>query len=215
MKIISILLISLYFSINLVSSQNNIQTAVNQFAADNELRHGSISFAVVDLSTGELVSSVNKDLSIPTASTAKLFSTATALELLGPNYTPKTRIYYDGIIDSTGTLKGNIWIKGGGDPTLGSKYFTNSETRYDFLKTWADEIKKLGISKIEGAIIADASQCGYNGAPDGWNWSDLGNYYGAGPSGLTIFDNLIEMHFSTSSQVGKPTKLSSTFPEVP
>ena len=215
MKIISILLISLYFSINLVSSQNNIQTAINQFAADNELRHGSISFAVVDLSNGELVSSVNKDLSIPTASTAKLFSTATALELLGPNYTPKTRIYYDGIIDSTGTLKGNIWIKGGGDPTLGSKYFTNSETRYNFLKTWADEIKKLGVSRIEGAIIADASQFGYNGAPDGWNWSDLGNYYGAGPSGLTVFDNLIEMHFSTSSQVGKPTTLSSTFPEVP
>jgi len=215
MKIISILLISLFFSINLVTGQNNIQSAINQFASDSELIHGSVSFAVIDLSTGELVSSLNKDLSIPTASTAKLFSTATALELLGPNYKPKTRIFYDGIIDSVGTLKGNIWIKGGADPTLGSKYFTNSETRYEFLKTWMSEIKKLGISKIEGAIIADASPCGYNGAPDGWNWSDLGNYYGSGPSGLTVFDNLIEMHFNTSNQPGKPTKLSSTFPEVP
>lgn len=214
MKIISILLISLYFSINLVLSQNNIQSAINQFAADSELKYGSVSFAVIDLSTGEVISSLNKDMAVPTASTAKLFSTSTALELLGPNYKPKTRIFYDGIIDSTGTLKGNIWIQGGGDPTLGSKYFTNSETKYDFLKTWMKEIQKLGIFRIEGAVIADASKFGYNGAPDGWNWSDLGNYYGSGPSGLTIFDNLIEMHFSTSSSAGKPTKLVSTFPVV-
>lgn len=215
MKIISILLISLYFSINLVQSQNNIQSAIELFSSDNELKHGSVSFAVIDLGSGEIVSSVNKDLSIPTASTAKLFSTATALELLGPNYRPKTRIYYDGIIDSTGTLKGNIWIKGGGDPSLGSKYFTKADSRYDFLKTWTKTIQDLGILKVEGAIIADASQCGYNGAPDGWNWSDLGNYYGAGPSGLTLFDNLVEFHFSTSSRAGNPTTLKSTFPEVP
>ena len=214
MKIISILLISLYFSINLVISQNTIQTAIEHFAADNELKHGSVSFAVIDLSTSELISSINKDLSIPTASTAKLFSTATALELLGPDYKPKTSLFYDGFIDSAGTLKGNIWIKGGGDPTLGSKYFTSPETRHNFLKVWAGEVQKLGIKKIEGSVIADASQCGYNGAPDGWNWSDLGNYYGSGPSGLTIFDNLIELHFSTSSSAGKPTKLNSTFPIV-
>lgn len=214
MKIISILLISLYFSINLAVCQNTIQTAIEQFTSDSELKHGSVSFAVIDLSTGELISSVNKDLSIPTASTAKLFSTATALELLGPEYKPKTSLFYDGFIDSTGTLKGNIWIKGGGDPTLGSKYFTSPETRNNFLKTWTAEIQKLGVNKIEGSIIADASQCGYNGAPDGWNWSDLGNYYGSGPSGLTVFDNLIEMHFSTSSNAGRPTKLNSTFPIV-
>ncbi len=215
MKIISILLISLYFSINLAVGQNTIQSAIEHFASDKDLKHGSVSFAVIDLSTGELVSSINKDLSIPTASTAKLFSTATALELLGPNYKPKTTIYYDGFIDSTGILNGNIWIKGGGDPTLGSKYFTTKETRNNFLKNWVDAIQKLGITKIEGAIIADASQCGYNGAPDGWSWSDLGNYYGSGPSGLTVFDNLIEMHFSTSSHVGNSTKLTSTSPVVP
>jgi len=215
MKIISILLISLYFSINLAVSQNSIQTAIETFSSDNELKHGSVSFAVVDLSTGEIVSSINKDLAIPTASTAKLFSTATALELLGPTYKAKTRIYYDGIIDSTGTLIGNIWIKGGGDPTLGSKYFNKADARTDFLKAWVDEVKKIGIVKIEGAIIGDASSCGYNGAPDGWNWSDLGNYYGSGPSGLTIFDNLIEFHFQTSSSVGRQTKLTSTIPEIP
>lgn len=214
MKIISILLINLYLFINLAFSQNNIQSAIDKFQKDPELKFGSVSFAVIDLESGELISSVNKDITNPTASTAKLFSTATALEILGPNYRPKTYIYYDGIIDNSGTLNGNIWIKGGGDPTLGSSYFTNSETRTVFLETWVKSIQKLGVTKIEGAIIGDASAFGYNGAPDGWNWSDLGNYYGAGPSGLSVFDNLIEMHFSTSSQAGQKTKLIKTVPEI-
>lgn len=215
MKIISILLISFYFAINLAVSQNNIQSAVEQFASVNELKHGSVSFAVIDLSTGQTIAEYDKDLAIPTASTAKLFSTATALELLGPKYQASTKLYYDGDLDSTGTLKGNIWIVGGGDPTLGSKYFTNAETRDQFLANWVNYIQKLGIKRIEGAIIGDASSFGYNGAPDGWNWSDLGNYYGAGPSGLTVFDNLVEYHFATSSQAGKQTELKTTFPEVP
>lgn len=214
MKIISILLINLYLFINLAISQNTIQSAIDKFKNDPELKYGSVSFAVIDLSNGELVSSTNKDLTNPTASTAKLFSTATALEILGPSYQPKTFIYHDGFIDSLGSLNGNIWIKGGGDPTLGSSHFTNDENRTEFLNNWLLTIQKLGIKKIEGAIIGDASAFGYNGAPDGWNWSDLGNYYGAGPSGLTIFDNLIEMHFSTSSQIGKPAKLKKIVPEV-
>lgn len=214
MKIISILLISLYLFINLAFSQNNIQLAIDKFANDPELKFGVVSFAVIDLESGELISSVNKDLTIPTASTAKLFSTATALEILGPTYQPKTFILYDGYIDSLGTLKGNIWIKGGGDPTLGSKYFNENETQTAFLNNWMYAVQSLGIKKIEGAIIADASDFGYNGAPDGWNWGDLGNYYGAGPSGLTIFDNLVEFHFSTSSKAGQPTSLINIKPEI-
>jgi len=214
MKIISILLISLYLFINLAFGQNNIQSAIDKFASSPELKYGAVSFAVIDLSTGELISSVNKDLTNPTASTAKLFSTATALEILGASYQPKTFIFHDGFIDSHGTLNGNIWIKGGGDPTLGSSFFTSSENRTAFLKNWMKALQNIGIKKIEGAIIGDASAFGYNSAPDGWSWSDLGNYYGAGPSGLSIFDNLIEMHFSTSSQVGQVTKLIKTVPEI-
>lgn len=214
MKIISILLISLYLFINLALSQNNIQSAIDKFSNDPELKYGTVSFAVINLTTGDLVSSKNKDKTNPTASTAKLFSTATALNILGPDYQPNTFIYHDGFIDSLGTLKGNVWIKGGGDPTLGSKYFTNDKTQNGFLEIWMQTIKKLGVKKIEGAIIGDASAFGYNGAPDGWSWSDLGNYYGAGPSGLTIFDNLIEMHFSTSSKSGQPSKLIKIVPEI-
>ncbi len=215
MKIVSSFLFISLIAINFAFGQNKVQTAINEFAASSHMKYASISFDVIDLATGKSVAAYDPNRGMPTASTAKLFSTATAIEILGENYRPQTRIYVDGPIDSIGTLTGNVWIRGGGDPTLGSKYFCDDGRERDFLYAWADSLKKKGITKIEGAIIADASEFGYKGAPDGWNWVDMGNYYGAGPSGLTIFDNLVEYTFKVPAKVGSISTLSSTRPFVP
>lgn len=214
MKIISSILLFVLIPLNYTISQNSIQAAIDQFAQNDSYKNASISFMVVDLTSKEEIAHFDKDRALPSASTTKLFATATAFEVLGANYRPLTRIYKDGEIDSTGTLQGNIWIRGGGDPSLGSKYFTNKDTRLDFLKNWIDTLKNKGIKQIEGNIIADASEFGYNGAPNGWSWVDMGNYYGAGPSGLTIYDNLIEFEFSTSSVPGRKTNLIQISPYV-
>ena len=83
------------------------------------------------------------------------------------------------------------------------------------MQNWIDALKKIGITEVSGGVIADASEFGYEGAPDGWNWSDLGNYYGAGPSGLTIYDNLLRYTFTTPSTAGKSAKIKSIEPFVP
>lgn len=215
MKILSLLLLVLNFGVYSVLAQNPIQTGIDQFANDPALKHASISFKVIDLSTGATVSSYSPDLTLPTASTAKLFSTATALEILGPDFRATTRIYYDGVLDSAGILNGNIWIRGGGDPSLGSKYFTSATEQMKFMNDWATQLKAAGLKKIKGTVIADASEFGYDGAPDGWNWVDMGNYYGAGPSGLTIYDNLINYHFSVPAAAGQAISVRSIQPEVP
>jgi serine-type D-Ala-D-Ala carboxypeptidase/endopeptidase (penicillin-binding protein 4) len=215
MKILSLILLTAYITLNFAVGQNPIQNAADKFCNDHVFNHASISFNVVNLETGEVVASHNSNNSLPSASTAKLFSTATALELLGPNYKSKTRLYIDGQIDSTGTLHGNLWIRGGGDPSLGSKYFVNEAEKRAFLVAWKDQILSKGIKSISGSVIADASEFGYEGVPDGWNWSDLGNYYGAGPSGLTIFDNLINFKFNTSAHVGGPVEVNSIEPVSP
>src|SRR5690606_5948853 len=49
----------------------------------------------------------------------------------------------------------------------------------------------------------------------GWVWGDMGNYYGAGPAGLTIFDNLCVLHFKTGKNEGDPTELTCITPHVP
>ena len=121
MKIVSIVLLTLYIALNFAFGQNPIQIVSDKFCNDPVFKHASISFNVIDLETGKTVASHNPNITLPSASTAKLFSTATALEILGPNFQPETRIYLDGQLDTLGVLNGNIWIRGGGDPTLGSK----------------------------------------------------------------------------------------------
>ncbi len=215
MKILSLFLLTLFFGANLLFAQNNIQTALATFVNDPTLKHASVSFHLIDLETNKTVASNNSQLILPTASTAKLFSTATAIEVLGPNFRPETRLYIDGAIDSNGVLNGNLWVRGGGDPALGSKYFNSEDNLTSFFSTWVKKIKDAGIKTISGSVIADASEFGYNGAPGGWNWDDLGNYYGAGPSGLTIYDNMVRLKFKTSATANQPTTLVSMQPTVP
>lgn len=195
--------------------QNSVQTALNNFVAAPEFMNAGISFMAIDVENGQTVASFNSNLSLPTASTAKLFSTASALEILGPDFKPETRIYIDGIIDSKGTLNGNLWIRGGGDVTLGSQYFNEEGHEKDFLIRWADTLVKMGIKSINGAVIADGSEFGYAGIPNGWSWTDMGNYYGAGPSGICVFDNMIRYKFKTGGTAGSKTTITSRFPEVP
>jgi len=215
MKILSLILLIVFYGVNSIFAQNTIQTSIEHFANDAALKHASISFKVIDLATGSSVSEFNPDVTLPTASTAKLFSTATAIDVLGPDYRATTRIYRDGEIDSAGVLNGAIWIRGGGDPSLGSKYFNEEAIQLDFLDSWVKQLKELGIKEINGAVIADASAFGYNGVPDGWNWVDLGNYYGAGPSGLSIYDNLVRYRFSVPSSSGQFVRVKSIEPNVP
>ncbi|MEN8929127.1 MAG: D-alanyl-D-alanine carboxypeptidase/D-alanyl-D-alanine-endopeptidase, partial [Flavobacteriales bacterium] len=107
-------------------------------------------------------------------------------------------------------------IKGGGDPTLGSKYYLKKdEDPSAFMQTWVAEIQKLGIKEITGAVIADASHFSFEGVPTSWLWGDMGNYYGAGTSGLTIYDNLTTLTFRSGPTAGDSTFIDCVTPIIP
>ena len=195
---------------------NGIQTAAEAMMTDALLKHAIFSFYVKDMTSGEVIADYNSEMSLPPASTMKLVTTATAFQLLGSGYHFKTHIMYSGTLDSlTGVLNGDLWLVGGGDPTLGSKYFNKDGMERNFLTAWADSIYNMGIREIRGKVVADGSIYRYEGAPSGWVWGDMGNYYGAGPSGLTIFDNMLELHFMTGPNAGDSTVLHCTTPYCP
>ena len=118
----------------------------------------------------------------------------------------ETEISYDGFIDTNCTLHGNLYIKGGGDPTLGSRFFNKNNN--DIMQPWVQEVANLGIHHITGRIIGDASYFPDEYVPATWGWGDMGNYYGAGVSGLTIYDNTLNFYFKSG-----PEKNDSTFVE--
>lgn len=194
---------------------NPVQNYADQMMLKPSLKQAAFSFYVKDMTTGQLVADYNGGMSIPSASTMKLVTTATATQFLGRGYRFKTKIMYSGKIDSTGVLHGDLYLIGGGDPTLGSRYYNKEGEERAFLTTWVDTIRKFGINEIQGRVIADASKYNYNGVPSGWVWGDLGNYYGAGPSGLTIFDNMCRLDFETGPNAGDSTEITCIRPYIP
>lgn len=197
------------------SQSNIVQQKLDRFAALPALQNAGISFQAINLADGSVIASHNPKMAMAPASTVKLFTTATAFQILGAYYRPKTRFYLDGNLDTNGILNGNLVIRGGGDPALGSRFFEKRGTESEFLYDWVSQLQSLGIKEIKGAVITDGSDFGYNGAPAGWTWGDMGNYYGAGPAGCTLYDNMVYLLFNTGKEVGDSTTFDCTIPYIP
>jgi len=223
-KLFLLFAVTLLFSWSIFAQNETIDdkpnTYVQQYADEmmqkSSLKQAAFSFYAADMSTGEVVGAFNEDMAIPTASTMKLVTTATAFQYLGSGYRFETKIMYSGVLDTiSGILHGDLYVIGGGDPTLGSRYYNDEGQERDFLHDWVDQVKAAGIKEINGRIIADGSKYNYDGVPAGWVWGDLGNYYGAGPAGLTVFDNMCQLHFKTPKDAGEQTELTCITPYIP
>jgi D-alanyl-D-alanine carboxypeptidase/D-alanyl-D-alanine-endopeptidase (penicillin-binding protein 4) len=174
------------------------QEAIEAMLADSSMLNGSAALLIVDPENGDTIADYNSTMSLTPASVMKLVTTAAALEKLGPDYRFKTITGYSGTLTrNSKILWGDIVIKGGGDPTLGSERF--SEHYKDFIEKWVNAISATGISRIRGRIIADDSYYDYQPVPPGWNWEDLGNYYGSGAYGISVYDNTMKLHFRTGN----------------
>jgi len=151
--------------------------------------------------------------SLTPASVMKLVTSATAIELLGPDYQFVTSLKYSGKINhDKGVLEGDLYIIGGGDPAFYSEYFT--EHYENTFENWAAALKRRGIREVDGDIIADISIIQDEPVPGGWIWEDIGNYYGAGVYGLTFGDNLYKIHFSTGKKTGEKARIKSIEPDI-
>lgn len=189
------------------------EQSINALLSDSMMFHASVSICILDCSDGRVIAEKDPDKSLVPASVMKMVTSATALEMLGPDYTFKTMLGYSGKINtSKGILEGDIIIKGGGDPALGSEYFQDHYG--DFISDWVEAIKSLGIRRITGKIISDDSYYDYQPVPSRWLWEDVGNYYGAGAYGLSVFDNTLKIHLKTGLEGSIPLITKMTPGEV-
>ncbi len=176
--------------------------------------HALVSIYAVQRDNGKVLIDQNSDLSLMPASCLKIVTTAAALHLLGADYRFETHLEYDGFIDTTKTLHGSIYIRGGGDPCLGSDRISYTLSWKKQIETWADAIQKIGIRRIKGQIIADASCWEKALAVPSWLWEDLGNYYGAGASALSFHENYYSLFFKPADIVGEKAHILRTDPPL-
>ncbi len=191
-----------------IGKSTSTQQFVDAFVADSCFRAAGVGIVISDLKTGEVLASNQAHLGLIPASTQKLITSAAALEILGADFRFKTQIKIDGELFGNGTLNGNVIVKGFGDPSLGSKYFTKGKS---IEKQIAEKLAANKIKRISGTIIADASYLEAK-IPATWIWEDIGNYYGAVPNGLTFKDNTYTLFFA-SGKTGSKTIISKTEPE--
>ena len=169
----------------------------------------NITLLVQDLETGEIIDSYRPKNVAPPASVMKLLPTATALETLGEDYRFSTYLEYSGYIDN-GTLYGDLYVRGTGDPTLGSQKVGDRA----FLNKWVKAVKEAGIKDIRGSVVADLSYFDADAINPGWIWEDIGNYYAPGIYALSYLDNTMNIVLR-SGAVGSIAAVQYTVPEVP
>lgn len=169
----------------------------------------NITLLVQDLHSGEIIDSYRPKNVAPPASVMKLLPTATALETLGADYRFSTYIEYSGTIES-GVLHGDLYVRGTGDPTLGSQKVGDR----NLLNRWVRAVREVGIRTIDGRVIADLSYFDADAINPGWIWEDIGNYYAPGVYALSYMDNTMNV-ILRSGPVGSIAEVQYTVPEVP
>ncbi|RVT99820.1 D-alanyl-D-alanine carboxypeptidase/D-alanyl-D-alanine-endopeptidase [Mucilaginibacter limnophilus] len=192
--------------------QQQLQAAFNKLQQDSQCRYASVSLTVLDAKTGEQVFAGNPNMGLATASTLKVVTSVTAFNLLGKDYQYQTRFGYNGTV-TNGVLTGDIIIRGGGDPTLGSWRWASTKTEI-ILNQLVTALQKAGIKKITGSIIGDDTAYGTQAIPDGWIWQDVGNYYGGGINALSWHENQFDIKLKTGP-AGTPVEVLRTVPAMP
>lgn len=178
-----------------------------------QLQHGVVSLCIADAATGKILYSANEQMGLMPASNMKVFTSIAAMDILGEDYRFKTEIGYSGQITGN-TLHGNLFIVGYGDPTTGSWRYNQSKPD-SIMSNICNILRKAGINKIDGDVILDGSKFSLNPVPGGWQWDDLGAYYGAGNWGLNWHENQYDMVLNPSSKVGDSVGIQSTDPVLP
>lgn len=193
------------------SAQNDLASVVDEIQNETSFRHASLSVSVYNISRQQTLYEHDAQRSLSPASLNKLFTTAVGFEKLGSDFRFKTTLAYSGEIDQEGTLHGNIYIIGGGDPLLGSYRFRQTVPDSVFA-AWKKAIASQGIQRVDGRVCYDATIFDDQPLHDSWQWGDIGNYYSSGVCGLNFHENMYFLYFNPSDKLSHPAEIASTSP---
>jgi len=182
------------------SAEDSLNVKIEKLLADTTLANALIGIDIFDITTDSALFCQNCDKLFTPASNLKLFTSAAALELLGPSYRFKTRFLANGKIKK-GKIDGDLIIAGGGDPLISGRFRDNVT---DVLDLWADSLLARGIKEIKGDIVIDNSFFTGSEFGSGWSLNDLTYWYACPISALSFNDNCVDLKFLPGKKVGDP-----------
>ena len=153
------------------------------------VRSGQFGAMAISLTRGDTLFQHEAGTPLMPASTMKMLTSAAAFERFGPRYQFSTDVLYDGTLGPDGTLTGNLYLRGDGDPSLSGRYMPGGpEAPMNFL---ADQLVSRGVKRITGQVIGDATAFDDQKIPEGWLTRYLQAGYAARVSGLSLNENLV------------------------
>lgn len=181
--------------------------------ADGPVLGESVVAVLAVTDKGDTLADFNSRRMLVPASNMKLITTGMALEALGKDWRFTTRIAHSGTVEA-GVLKGDLYICGGADPTLGSGDSIATPVQKTFA-AWKAMLQKAGIKKIEGCIIGDGRYLDGPAEEDSWQWQDLGTDYGTGCCGLNFYENKKNFKVTPGAAEGDPVAVEEGYPDTP
>jgi D-alanyl-D-alanine carboxypeptidase/D-alanyl-D-alanine-endopeptidase (penicillin-binding protein 4) len=152
---------------------------------------------VISMASGEVMYNLNADRPMIPASVQKLAVSSAALIHLGPAYSFKTRVAHTGERKG-GVIRGDLYIKGMGDPKLTPER----------LFIIADNVRALGVTRVEGKLILDGSFFGWEDGAPGRNGKKTQRAYDAGLGALSVSFNTLAVRFFPGEAMGDPLAVS-------
>ena len=165
---------------------NHLKKLLDKVSNDKILKGATYSITIKDKTYKTLYSN-NTDKFLIAASNIKILTTATTFHLLDSKFRFKTKIYYTGEIENE-ILKGDLIIKGLGDPTFGSRDFEDTQPKKCFEKI-LQILKENSIKEIDGNFLVDNSFIDNKYLYSNWSLADYAFYYGAIPNSINFLDN--------------------------
>lgn len=174
---------------------------------------GEWGILVVDAATGQTLYEKNADSFFVPASNMKLFTTALALDTLGPDFRFRTTLETNGKLED-GSVQGDLILVGRGDPNLSNRKFPY-DTKEEFdgppervLSELADQLVLKGVRQISGDVVGDDSYFPRERYPDGWEIDDMVWEYGAPISAIVLNDNTVTVTVVPGEKTGEPVAIS-------
>jgi len=198
------------------AATNRFSARVDVALAAQAASKGEWGLLIADATTGDTLYELNADKYFVPASNMKLFTTALALAKLGPDYRFHTTLETHGAIAPEGTLSGDLFLVGRGDPNLSNRKFPyDLKEEFDgdperVLAELADALVAKGVKKITGDVIGDDSYFPREPYPDGWEIGDMVWEYGAAISSIVIDDNTVALSLTPAEIAGGPVQVAIT-----
>src|SRR6266576_3326355 len=192
-------------------SLSELQTKISAILRKPELEPAMVGIKVVSLDSGRVLFEENSAKLLRPASNMKLYTVATALDRLSPDYRFTTSVYSRERPDASGIIHGDLTIYGRGDPSIAARF--NNGDYFKAIDDLASRIAAAGIKRVEGDLVGDESYFTGPQYGSGWEWEDLTWYYGAEISALTVNDNALDVFVKPGADIGNPATITTGPPD--